>query len=737
MNEKGKGVKFLALVLALALIPVSSCSDHSEKEAREWLTERDCAYFETKMLDIASSTDDSAICTLVDACSKEGQISLLLSYSDIKTYEDKGNEIVFLDPEGNVTSRFSLEETAPDFSVVTVTYDLSGRLVVLGKTLEGGYKIIVFSFSGDRIEEEIFISGISYYLADMIPTETGWAFLSYNTITLTDKQGKVTHEEPLVGDLMEGGLFFENGRVMTTVYINGDLAFFSLDLTSLSAVVTNQSDMKWSDDINLLYFDFQGEYASDNQGVYKFDFSSGVIAEIADWNQIDIPPSTCVGVQNYLYVLNDDTMIRNTIPMSSRGNDELIIMIHRDQNPNADKKVLTIGGYASRTDLIERAIYLYNTGDNDYRIELVEYFDIYPYVDAAGISRANAAIITAMSSGCGDDMFVGMEFDYDLWGDSGMVMDLSGLFGTETTLAYDDYLPCLTDLNKHNGKIYKIFPSFAITGYVGYADSIGADNRLTLDRVSEIAKGLDSSQIMFPPTSRTNLTINSILYRLDDFVSNGDFAISDKDLLKIAEYGNTYGTTNSEGVQSIDISYSYATGQLLFQDAHICSPDDYGNLEQSGTSPVHFYGLPSVYDSARICSPSLVISVSSGTEAPDACLDFIRILLSDEVQQYAMDIGTIPVSVDMFEKQISFALSGEDKSSADMTSATGKRMTEEAANQYRECIMSLNCIQYVSIDLWIILRDEFDSYYREGKSISDVREAMVNRVNIYLDEKRN
>jgi hypothetical protein len=721
----------------LSILPLSSCSDHPEKKVREWLTKRDCAYFETKILNIASSMDDSAVYTLADACSKEDQITLLLSYSDITTYEEKGHEIVFLDPEGNVTSRFSLEETASGISAVASTYDLSGRLVILGKTLESGYKLFVFSISGDRIEEEILVSGISYYLTDLIPTENGWAFLSYNTIVLTDKQGKVTHEEPLVGELMDVGLFYEDGSVMTTVYNNGDLAFFSLDLTSQSSVVTNQSDMKWSDKINLLFFDFQGGYASDNQGVYKFDFLSGVISEIADWNRIDIPPSTYTGVQTNLYVLNDDTMIRNTIPMSSRGNDELMIMIHRDQDPNADKKVLTIGGYASRTDLLERAIYLYNTGDNDYRIELVEYWDIYPYVDAADISQANAAIIADMSSGGGDDMFIGIEFDYDLWGDSGMVMDLSELFGKESTLAYDDYLPCLTELNKHNGKIYKIFPSFVITGYVGYSESIGADNRLTLDRVTQIAEGLESSQIMFPPTSRTNLTINSILYRLDDFVLDGEFAISEQDLLKIAEYADSYGYNENEDYQSLDVNFSYVTGQLLFQNAYICSPDDYWNLEQSGTSVMHFYGLPSVYDSARVCVPSCTISVSSGTEDPAACLDFIRILLSDEVQEYAMDTGSIPVSVDMFEKQISLAMSGEDENSSDMTSATGKRMTEEAANQYRECIESLNCIQYVSIDLWIILRDEFESYYSEGKSISDVRETMINRINVYLDEKRS
>lgn len=738
---KSKSIRIFALALALLLIPVSSCSDQPEKKAREWLVERDCAYFETKSLEIASSLGEKSIYTLGDVCSKEDQIAMLLVYSDIDTYEEKGAEIILLDPEGNVTDKFLFEEVAPGYSVMAMTYDLTGRLVVLGKTIEGDLKILAFSSSGTQIEEQIPVSGISFFISDMIPIETGWAFLGYDSIALTDKGGKVTYEQPLGGEAMQGGFFSEDGQVCALVSNGegGDFSVLSIDPQSMSLDVKKAAELKWSDDLNLLYFDFKGGYASDNQGVYKFDFSGGIVSEIADWNRIDIPPSAYAGVQTKLYVLNDDTMLRNTQPMESRGNDELMILIHRDQDPNSNKKVLTIGGYDSRSDLLERAIYFYNTGDNDYRIELVEYWDVYPWVDAAGISQANAAIITDMSSGGGDDMFVGTMFDYDLWGDSGMVMDLSGLFGPESTLAYDDYLPCLTEQNKHNGKIYKIFPSFSVRGYAGYAESIGADNRLTLNRVSDIANGLNSSQMMFPSMSNSNLALETILYRLDDFIIDGEFSISEEDFLKIVEYADTYGYDENAGPQgqSSDLNLSYVTGQLLFQNAFIGSPNDYKNMEQLGNSEMHFYGFPSVYDSARVCMPGTVIAVSSGTEDPDACLDFIKILLSDEVQQYALDSGySIPVSVDMFEKQISLAMTGENENSSDMSSANGKPMTEESVNQYRECIESLNCIYSLNIDLWIILYDEFGSYFTEGKSISDVRETVINRVNVYLDEKK-
>lgn len=732
---KKRSIFILIIIVALVLVPLSSCSDRSNKTTKEWLKQRDCAYFETKPLEIPSSMGEAAVFTLSDASAGDDAIALLLTYSDRDSYETLGNEVVFMDPEGVLTGRFSPEDSAPGISVIAASYDSSDRLVVLGKSMESGYRLLTISSANDRIEADISVSAIPAYLTDMIPTENGWALLGYNSIYIIDEQGQLIHEEPLVGESMGGGLFLENGCVQSVVYNNDGASIFSLDLKSMTSKVISPSDMKWGKEVNLLMMhSFHGAYASDGNGVFKFNFTDGVISEIADWNRIDIPPSPSAKYLNELSILSDNIILRSAKPMTSRENDELVLLIHRDMDPNADKKVLTIGGYAPRNDLIEHAVYLYNTGDNDYRIELTDYWDLYPYVDATDISRANASIIADMSSGKSDDMFIGLEFDYDLWGDSGMVMDMSGLFGNESILDQNDFLPCVTELTKHNGKIYKIFPSFTIMGYAGYSEVIGADNRFTIDRVFDISAKIEPDQMMFPPASRTNLALGAILYQLDDFIVNGKFSISEEDLLKIAEYADAYGFADDEAPPSVDSNLYYVTGRLLFQEAYIDSPEAFRNLELSGTSSVHFYGYPSVLDSARMCSPSFVIAISSGAENPEACLDFIQILLSDEVQEYAMDSGRIPVSVNIFEKQISRAMTEKKDSSGQSGSSP---MTADCADRYRECVDSINYIQYLSIDLWLILRDEFESYYSENKDISSVRDTMINRINLYLEEKKS
>ncbi len=736
---KIKMSKLIALGLTLVLVSTSSCSNHKEKVSRDWVVQRDCAYFETKTLDISSYANDGSIYTLVDTCSKDGQIALILSYIDPMTFITKGFEAVFLDSEGNETGRLSLTSKISDLSVIAAKYDLDGKLAVLGKTTDNGVEILLLSSSGEQIEEIISIPKISYYLTDLIPTESGWGLLGYDKISLINKQGSILIEQPLEGESLGGQLFTGDSNVAVLVNRHDAICVLSIDPNSLQVTVTDNAEMHLPEEVEFSRFSIQGAYAIDYQGVYNFDFYKGTVTEIADWNRIDVAPSKYINAYSNTYVLDDDTMIRSTRPNDSSGSDELMIMKHRDKDPNDDKKVLTIGGYAPRTDLMNRAVYLYNTGDYDCRIEFVDYWDKYPYDDAAGLSRANAAFISDMSNGKGDDMFGGIEFNYDQLGDSGVVLDISELFSDDPTINKNDYLSCVTDLTLHNGKMFKIFPSFYVWGYVGYSEDIGTDNRLTINRVLDLAKDIDSDQMILTNASRTDLAINAIMYRFSDFVSEQGFTISKQELEELAEYADTYGIADNENYPNIDTNLSYVTGQLLLSDARISSPSDFNRYEQSGSSTMTYYGIPSIRDSARVCVPQSVIAISAGTRNKDACMDFIKVLLSDEVQQYAMELGKIPVSVDMFQRQITLAMTVEEPQAVPLVSHTNvsKPMTQESADQYRECVASVNCIQYVDIDLWNILRDEFESYYSAGNDLTDVRDSMISRVNLYLNENRN
>lgn len=727
--------KTAALVLILAFastfLLASSCSKgiETKTEPRAWAVQRESAYFEAKTLDIADSTaDKDLICRLADSCASEDQIALLLKYIDVKKSVIADNVVVLLDPEGTEVNRISLGQEAPGFQPALMEYTPDKSLAVLGVTDTGTSEIILISGSTGAITQTIPLTGISFFIADFSPIPNGWALLGYSDVAFADNSGKAYFNSPLKISPISG-LIVDDNQVSILGYLNDSVpTLVNIQLDQQEVTTLSNSQIPFIDDVNLARFSWQEMYAYDAQGVYKFDFSTKTASEIADWNRIDLPPSSSAGA-SMITVLNDNTMICREISTDGTSSDKLILMKHRDVDPNAEKKVITIGGYSPRTALMEQAIYRYNTGDHEYRVQLVDYNDIYPFSDAAGLTRANAEMIIAMSSGKGDDMYSGLEMNYDLLGSSGMLRDLSEFLGDDPNIKMDDYLPVMTDITGKDRKLYQVFPAFSIYGFVGYQKKIGIDRDLTIRRILDLSKTLQPDQYIFTNVSRTNLGIDALLYRFDSYFTNEVFSISEEDFGDILQYANSFGYDDVSAAPNINTGEAYVTGQLLFQEAVIGSPREYWKLEQSGTAEMTYYGIPSVYDSARICMPDTLIGVSAGTDAPEACKEFLEVLLSDEVQEAAAQNGKIPVSKNAFENQIAQAMTAEIGKNA------SKPMTEESAQRYRDSVNSLNIFLNVNIDLWSIFQDEIQSYYIEGKSITDVRATMIDRVNTYVDEE--
>ena len=62
-------------------------------------------------------------------------------------------------------------------------------------------------------------------------------------------------------------------------------------------------------------------------------------------------------------------------------------------------------------------------------------------------------------------------------------------------------------------------------------------------------------------------------------------------------------------------------------------------------------------------------------------------------------------------------------------------MTSEDAQGFYDAIDSLNSIYLYDGYLGIILQEESNSYYIEGKPLGDVISSMESRINLYLDEQ--
>lgn len=736
-------VRLLALGLSLFLVlTATSCERSNASDPSGSTIQRDCAYFETKQIVPEYQVAGACNYVLKDVCSKDNETVMLLNYLNSQDYE-KGtitdSVAVFLDSEGNQTRAVSLLTEQQDFYGSAIAFMEDGRLAVLGLSTSKGYMIRIISPSADISEETIILPSINSYYIDLMEYEDKWVLLTYEAFIVTDEGGEKILETKLESELMSATMFDISGKPSVWIDFSGLEGIASIEVSS-GEISENALTTLMGENIDY-YLEKSGGYLIDGQGVYKADFKSAKLLEIADWNSIDIIPSEYVFNVTINYVLDDETILRDVQPVYPEADDELIFMKHRDTDPNSGKEVLTIGGFTiADRDLIQYAAYLYNTGDYEYRIELVEYWDKYSYEDMAGMSRAYANIITDMSEGKGDDMFCGAEFNFDLWGEAGMVIDMMDLAKKDPTFDLNALLPSMLALSMDEDNLYKLFPSFTFSGYVGYSDLFEEGLPLTIDNAQTIGDNLSGDQKLLVNAERINLASFAIQYRLEDFcLDESGFSISEEALAQIINFADDFGIANMDPAQMFsDPATAYVTGKLLLYDAFITSPYEYNRLEQVGSSTMTFYGIPSVYNSTLLCAPRNLIAISSGSDDVEACWEFVKLLFSEEAQRRAMLEDSIPVSVTMFEEQIAKSMGKEDMSAADEIAASfsvaPKPMTEACADNYRKCVNSLNSINCYNVDLGIILHEELNSYYLEGKSLSEVRKSMISRVNLYLNE---
>jgi hypothetical protein len=299
----------LAMVLVMTfvcgLFLTASCTQKTVEEKRGWATPRDSAYFETKILNIASPLDDpSLIFRLLDSCATDEQIALLVDYLDVKTQANTETVVVLLDSEGQETSRFTPEKEMNGFQATAVSYTAEKQIAVLGVTETGASEILIFSGSGDTFVLSIPISGVSFYVSDFSSVSNGWALLGYSGIALTDPNGKAFFEIPL--DSLSGLIVDKDNIRILGLQNESNVALTMIQLDSLQVTTVSESQWGFPEGINAIDFAWCGPYAIDSQGVYKFDFDTMSIAEIADWNRIDMPPAQML-MYSGLFVLNDDT----------------------------------------------------------------------------------------------------------------------------------------------------------------------------------------------------------------------------------------------------------------------------------------------------------------------------------------------------------------------------------------------------------------------------------------------
>ena len=545
--------------------------------------------------------------------------------------------------------------------------------------------------------------------------------------------------------------------------------YFKLDLTSLELTECNQNDYEWLDLDKLLdsYCSPTGEvYYTSDSGVSKIDLENETDEQVFDFSWSDVNRYYLTNLE-IVYGAEDSFLLCGQYDspdmFSSQfvKNYAIVEFTKADTNPHAGKQIIEL--LAADGDInaaVSDAIVEFNNESADYYIEISDRYELSDYTDYSDINSEDdyeSALLNAsadMSSELAVDIINGEGPD--------IILNASGL----SQLNSDDYLvdlsAYLTDLDedkyfyniieeaKTDDKLYQLPICITLEGIQtdpSYAGSTGVG--FTTDEYEEfLDKTLNGSDVIEYGQA---LYLAKLFNGMNDkFISEGKIDITGSEYAELAEFvkDNVIEMSQSWSDESVENGSpeEYSMGKN-WQTAYYCNcPSISGYLVKrdqikNGTA---ILGIPSTDGRGPLFGANISVAVSSQAVDIDACVEFVRILLSDEIQSKLAYRDMLVINRDALTEACNAAIDFFDTETGsqnvfDYAQGTyvsvQTKFTSEDIDNLFDAIESCSGMSRSDAAISIIIIEEMPPYFLGQKDLESVVAIIQDRAQTVLDER--
>ena len=573
--------------------------------------------------------------------------------------------------------------------------------------------------------------------------------------------GKDVYEIPVI-------LSCDNNTALIPVAIDREYLFYKLDLLTYKISLVNSNDYNWID-INKLISSYNGlngySFVTSPQGIIKIDLKNKSIEQVLDYSCCDVN-------RKYVNNLNVADISDNSILLcgsyhssnmftSIFVNDFVIIKLNKaDCNPHVGKNILEL--YISGGDVDEitsDAIIRFNNTNSKYFIELSDRYDRSAYLDYSDINslddydsmqlNANARLSNDLAmdliNGEGPDILLNTSNLGQLNNDNYLV-DLTPYL---TDLDTDKYFTNIIDGAKLDGKLYQLPISFTIEGiqtdpeYAGNT-GIGFTTEEYNKFLYETLNGKDVIE------SGQSLYFVKLFNSMSDrFILNGKVFFTGSDFADIAGYVRDNVRQDS---LSWDIITDENTEDINFTTqgnkiAYYCGcPGISGYLVKraqikNGTA---ILGIPSSDGRGPMFGADISVAVSKHAVNIDTCVEFVKMLISDDVQNELVMSDKFVLNRDAFKTGCNAAIeyfNTEEGSQNMFDYAAGTyvtshmKFTSDDIDNLENIILSCSKMDSADSAINAILIEEMPAYFLGQKDLDSVVVVIQDRAQKVLDER--
>ena len=557
---------------------------------------------------------------------------------------------------------------------------------------------------------------------------------------------------------------------------NNSNIYFEINMKDFSTKTVDPGKYPWVkiNDINKTFPMDDGKvvYYSDYRGVSKIDANTKKTEEVFNYSWCDVNRSTLL----YLDLVSCDE--KNIVFCgemytpgynNSKNSEYLMITFERaSTNPHAGKTLIELYSSYGYVDLtVGEAIKKFNDTNGSYFIDVCDRYKGADNVDFTKInssddyenaslkSNANMSNELAMDilNGEGPDILMNTS-SFGQLNTSAYLVDLNKYVGE---LSSDKYFTNVIKASENDGKLYQLPICFMITGIhtdTKYAGKSGVG--FTTSEYEEfLKKTLNGKDLM--DLGQAAYFTRLFTAMSDKFIVNGKVDLSGPEFAELAEfvknnvpeksksYDEYNGSTETEGA-------AYAVGAMLFKgDTNECDAvysSCYGTggylcgiaQTKGGTA---FLGLPSTDGRGPMIESYMSIAISAQSKYADACGEFVKMLISDEVQTELANADNLVLNRKAFRDGAKLAVeyyNGDGGTGLFGYDSTGNPIrkiifSDKHVDELEKIIMSCSRMNSADAAINLILIEEMPAYFSGQKDLKSVVTIAQDRAQKVVSER--
>ena len=551
---------------------------------------------------------------------------------------------------------------------------------------------------------------------------------------------------------IEGMFLIDKGNALIYAFTSKGKGYYELNLDSGKIQDADAQNYEWIDldKIGSTIVSSAGDLYSKNlTGITRIDTSAKKVENVLDFNCCGINRAKLAGFaladcsERTLSFVGQKDKYMN-LAGDKLNAFQIVELTKEDKNPNAGKTVLEL--YAPYiSDETGAAIETYNANNKKFYIEVVDRYDESKYKTDNNVdwrtrtanelrmeslnteTKLSTDLIMDIISGKGPDILMDT-CGFNQFNNPDYLIDLTPYVGK---LDPGKYFTNVIEGSKSNGKLYQMPVSFYISGIYtdkGNAGSSGVG--FTFDEykdfVSGKLNGVDAIKY-----GQAYYFVNLFNFMNEKFIKDGKVDFTCPEFAEIAEYvkenvpedgvpseGGSLGVDRADKVQIQDYNYYFTIKK-----------DSNRNIDPA------ILGYPSSDGRGPLFLSYSSVAVSAQATDVKACGEFVKLLLSDEIQA-----GFAVSGMGFAVNRNAFKTAGESAvrycNELDDSFETSKvKFTTDDINNLESILLSCSRMNNEDSAISIILYEEMPAYFLGQKDLDAVIKIAADRAQKVLDER--